>query len=380
MSNGPKFEAKANGDSLELLMYGPVGSDWWGDGSTVDAKAVATALAGHKSAKQITIKMNSIGGDPFHAIAIYSALKSHGAKVTCQIDGIAASAATLISCAADLIIMNEAGLFMIHEAAWGTYGTVDEQQSILDATKKINEQSAALYAARSGQSLADVKSMMSATTWMTAQEAKDKGFVSELKPLKTMSASVCPGQFASVPDRIKPILAKLSMEVEPMTQPTPTPATPAPAAPAASAPPAAPAVPAPAAAAPAVPVAQPVAPSAEMAAAIKAATERASAITSACVMAGKADMASKYIDDPAATVGSVQGALLQLVCADRKPTGDVGGGAGDPPPPNPNAKFEKEFDDAAQTYANMGLSKAQYVKSRRIDEGLEKLPIVPVAK
>lgn len=117
-----------------------------------------------------------------------------------------------------------------------------------------------------------------------------------------------------------------------------------------------------------------------MAAAIKAATERASAITSACVMAGKGDLASKYIDDPTATVASVQGALLQMVCTDRKPTGDVGGGAGDPPPPNPNAKFEKEFDDNVETYAQMGLSKEQYVKSRRRDEGLEKLSIVPATK
>lgn len=376
MSNGPKFEAKLNGDTLEMLMYGVIGSDWWGDGSTIDAKAVAKTLADNKSVKNIDIKMSSIGGDPFHGIAIYSQLKTHGAKVTCQIDGIAASSATLIACAADVIVMNEAGLFMIHEAQWGTYGTVDEQQTILDATRKINEQSAALYAARSGKSLSDVKTMMAAETWMTAQEAKDNGFVSELKPLKTMSASVRPGQFASVPDRIKPILAKLSMEVEPMTQPTPTPATPAPAAPAASAHPAAPAAAAPATPAPAVPIAQPVAPGAEMAAAVKAATERASAITSACVMAGKPEMASKYIDDPAATVASVQGALLQLVCNDRKPSADTGA-AGDPPPPNPNAKFEKEFDDAAATYASMGLSKEQYVKSRRIDEGLEKLPIVP---
>jgi len=59
----PKFEAKANGDSLELLMYGPIGSDWWGDGSTVDAKAVASALAANKSVKSIDMKMNSIGGD-----------------------------------------------------------------------------------------------------------------------------------------------------------------------------------------------------------------------------------------------------------------------------------------------------------------------------
>lgn len=363
----PKFEARmaADGETLELLMYGPIGSDWWGDGGTVDAKAVAKSLQAHKSAKTIRLQMNSIGGDPFHAIAIYSALKSHGAKVTATIDGLVASAATLITCAADVIEINEAGLYMIHEAAWGTYGTVAEQQSIIDATKRINEQSAAIYAARSGQTLANVQAMMAATTWMTAQEAKEKGFVTSTKPLKTMSASVRPGLFVNVPDHIKPILAKLQSE-EPEMNVNPNQPPAAPVVPAATAP----ATPAPAPA-PAVPVAQPVAMTAVEA------TQRASAITSACVLAGKPELASKYIDDPAETAQGVQAKLFSMVCSERAPAANGGEAAGETKPANPNTKFESEFDAAADVYAQMGLSKEQYVKSRRVDEGLDKLSLVP---
>jgi len=377
-----RFECRmaADGARLDLLMYGPIGTDWYGDGSRIDAKAVATTLNANKSVKEIRLQIASAGGDPFHALAMYSVLKDHPAKKVGVIEGLCASSMTVVAAACDELEMSEAGLFMIHEAKWGTFGTVAEQQSTLDATAAMNSTAAEIYAARTKKPIQDIKALMAKETWMTAKEAKDQGFVDSTKPLQTMSAVACPGQFSNVPDHIKPILAKLQEDVS-MTTPAPGSATPPPA-PAAVATPAAPAVPAPAApapaaAAPAVPVAQPVAPTAEMAAAIKAATERASAITSACVMAGKPEMASKYIDDPAATVASVQGALLQLVCNDRKPSGDTGAGAGDP---NPNAKFEKEFDDNAETYAQMGLSKEQYVKSRRIDERLEKLPIVPVKK
>lgn len=383
----PKFEARMSADNqtLDLLMYGPIGTDWYGDGSRIDAKAVVTALNANKTAKQINLQINSPGGEVFQAFAMYTALKDHPAKVVGAIDGLCASSMTLIAAACDEIVMSEAGLFMIHEASWGSYGSVADQEATLVATKKMNEITAAAYAARSGQPLADVVSMMAKETWMTAKEAKDKGFVTSTKALKTMSAAAVPGQFANVPDHIKPILAKLQMKEEPtMTMPTPTPAPAVPAAPAAPAvvpPPAAPPVAVVPPAAPPVvpPVFPPVAQPVQMTAA--EATMRASQITSACVLAGKPEMASKWIDDPLQTPQSVQSALFATMCAERAPKGESGPGAGTPPPPaNPNLKFEAEYDAAGDVYPSMGLSKEQYVKSRRVDEGLDKLSMVPVKK
>jgi hypothetical protein len=97
-------------------------------------------------------------------------------------------------------------------------------------------------------------------------------------------------------------------------------------------------------------------------------------------MAGKGDLASKYIDDPTATLDTVQGALLKMVCNERAPVPNGAPAPGTSAPANPNAKFEAEFDVHPETYAQMGLSKEQYVKSRRIDEGLDKLSIVPAKK
>lgn len=367
----PKFEASVNGDVLNLLMYGYIGTDWYGDGSMIDAQAVAKVLNQNRSAKEIRLQVSSGGGDAFHALAIYQALKQHGAKVVANIQGIAASAMTLIVCAADEIVMNAAGLFMIHEGRWGTFGTVAEQQATLEATKKINEQSAAIYAARSGQSVADVKQMMAVETWFTAEEAKAKGFVNTISPLKAMSAAFRPDQFLNVPERIKPLLANLQMQGSPpMTTPAPAAVTPP------TTPPAAPAVttpvtPAPAAAAPpaapaasAVPltVATPADP-------MLAERQRSSQITAACQMAGHPELAAKHIEQ-GTDLASVQAALLTAVCAERKPTGD-GGNGGEPAPANPNAKFEKEFADNLSLYAEMGLTKEAYVSGRRLDEGLD---------
>lgn len=374
------FEARmaADGQTLELLMYGPIGEDFWGDGGSIDAKVVAMALAEHKTAKKITLQVWSGGGDVWHGLAIYSALKNHGAKVTARIDGLAASAMTIVLCAADEIEMNEGGLYMIHEARGFTWGSAEEMTAYLEMMNRINSQGAAIYAARSGQPVETVRSMMAAETWMTAQEAKDKGFVTSTKPMKTMSANAA--MCAKVPERFKPILAKLQLEDPTMTLPTNPPATPATPAPTPAATPAAPVATAPAAttpatpAVPATPVAQPVTMTAEQA------TQRASAIMSACVLAGKPEMASKYVDDPAQTAQSVQGALFAMVCAERAPSANSGPAAGDTPPANPNAKFEAEFEASASVYADMGLSKEQYVKSRRVDEGMDTLSMIPAKK
>lgn len=372
--SSPKFEAKVDGEVLTLLMYGYIGTDWYGDGSMIDAQLVAKALNQNKTAKEIKLLVNSGGGDAFHALAMYQALKQHGAKIIANIQGIAASAMTIVVCAADVIEMSAAGLYMIHEAQWGTYGTVAEQQATLDATKKTNEQGAAIYAARSGQSLADVKKMMADTTWLTAEEAKAKGFVTSISPLKTMAAEFGPDQFTNVPERIKPLLANLQKGTMSMSNTTTTnPATPVapaastsvvetPAAPAAAAP-ATPATPAtPAAPAAATPATDP----------MMAERQRSSQITAACQMAGHPEVAGKYIEQ-GTDLATVQSALLTMVCAERQPTANAANG-GDPAPANPNAKFEKEFSDNEMLYVEMGLTKESYVKSRRIDEGLEKLP------
>lgn len=364
-----KYEAKmsSDGDTLDVTMFGYIGTDWWGDGSMIDAKAVAASLAANKSAKTINLNINSGGGDPFHALAMYQMFKDHPAKVIANIQGIAASAMTIVTCAADEIVMNAAGLFMYHEAQWGCFGTVAEQQSTLDATQKINDQSAAIYAARTGRPLETIKKEMADTTWMTAEEAKANGFVTQISPLKAMAAQLRPDQFLNVPEHIKPILALLKKEgtemelnPKPASPPATTPpaaaaaAPAAPTAPAAAVPPAAPA--APPAAAPSA--AQPSTDSAMMA------TMRASDITSACLLAGKPELAPGFINDPKQTSSTVLAAMQAGFIAERAPKADASGApSGEPAAKTPTAKFEKEYDDEQDLFADMGITKEAYVAS-----------------
>lgn len=382
-------EARLDGDTLHLWMFGYFGTDWYGDGSMIDAAAVARMLSQYKEVTTIRSHMSSGGGDPFHGMAIHGLLTSHGAKLEAVIYGLVASAATLPLMAAQSITMTETGLLMLHEMRWGTFGTESEQQAALDATKRVNNQAAALYAAKSKMKVEDVRALMHSETWMTADEAKAKGFVDQIATGPAMAASVNASQFENVPERIKPLLKSLHDRKASMTQsttpaPAPSPAV-APATPATGQAPAAQAGAAPAMAAPAAsaaPVAAPVAavpataaaPAAPATDPVMAAVQRASEITSACVMAGKAEMASKWIENPAMSVADVRNQLFALMCGERQPIASAAPG-GDQKPADPNAKYIAEFKANETMYAEMGVTQDHYIKTRRVDDGLDKITL-----
>ncbi|NLE67664.1 MAG: Clp protease ClpP, partial [Lentisphaerae bacterium] len=100
-----------NMKSLELDLYGDVGAV---DG--IDPAKVVALLRGAPDAKRINIRLNSPGGSAFDGIAIFNALKDHPAKVTVKVDGLAASAASIIAMAGDTIEMGEGSFLMVHRA------------------------------------------------------------------------------------------------------------------------------------------------------------------------------------------------------------------------------------------------------------------------
>ncbi|AVP67324.1 hypothetical protein C7H75_04785 [Prescottella equi] len=99
----------------EVLIYDEIGSSWWGG---VSAKSFAKDLSAVE-ATDITVRLNSPGGDVFEGIAILNALRNHKARITVYVDGIAASAASFIAMAGDEIVMCRNAEMMIHDA-WGT--------------------------------------------------------------------------------------------------------------------------------------------------------------------------------------------------------------------------------------------------------------------
>lgn len=164
----------------EIKLYGPItsGHSWFDGGDTVTANDFASdleALAG----KDVTVRINSPGGDVFAAHAIHNQLLAYKGNVTVVIDGLCASAATIVAVAGKKIIMPANALFMIHNPAIGLddYYGAEDLSKVLNALKGVKDSIIAAYRKRCNVSEAEISAMMDAETWMGAQECLDKGFI-----------------------------------------------------------------------------------------------------------------------------------------------------------------------------------------------------------
>ena len=171
---------EVNGNS-EILLYGPIAgeSSWWGDEVTPRSFAEDLESLG---GKDVTVRINSGGGDVFAAHAIHNQLIAYKGKVTVVIDGLAASAATIIAVAGDRIIMPSNALFMIHNPAIGLsdYYGAEELAQAVNALNAIKDSIVAAYRKRCKVSAEEIAAMMDAETWMGAAECLEKGFVDEI--------------------------------------------------------------------------------------------------------------------------------------------------------------------------------------------------------
>lgn len=172
---------EVNGNS-EILLYGPIAgeSSWWGDEVTPRSFAEDLESLG---GKDVTVRINSGGGDVFAAHAIHNQLVAYKGRVTVVIDGLAASAATIIAVAGDRIIMPANALFMIHNPAIGLsdYYGADELLKAAKALNTIKGSIVAAYRKRCKASAEELAAMMDAETWMGAAECMEKGFVDEIQ-------------------------------------------------------------------------------------------------------------------------------------------------------------------------------------------------------
>lgn len=168
-------------DSAELLLYGTIADTSWFD-DEVSPRQFAEDLAELGAVQNITVRINSGGGDVFAAQAIGNYLEQHAATVTAKIDGICASAATIVACHCDRVEAPEDCEYMIHLPEVGVCDYLDENElrKLAGALATIKENLTALYVKKTGMSDADIEAMIEAETWMTGREAKEKGFVDEL--------------------------------------------------------------------------------------------------------------------------------------------------------------------------------------------------------
>lgn len=170
----------------ELVLYGYVGGDdFFDDGFS--GKQVLEALA--ELDGDITVHINSGGGSVWDGSAIHNALKAYDGKVTVIVDGVAASSASLIAMAGKEIVMAEGAIMMIHNASFLTIGTKVDHEVSAGMLGKLDSQMTGIYARRTGAKPEDIKAMMDAETWFTADEAVKAGFADKTTQAKAAEAA-----------------------------------------------------------------------------------------------------------------------------------------------------------------------------------------------
>lgn len=181
---------KISEDTTEILIYGEIRkADLWDkflgdDPSRVDSYSFADML-GEIDTPNILVRINSYGGVVSEGLAIYNLLKSCGKSVETICDGFACSAASVIFCAGEKRTMPKSSLLLIHNAwTYGVEGDANDLRKVADDLEKITQPSVEVYKAVSNLSEDKIKELMNAETWITADEAKDWGFATEVKELE----------------------------------------------------------------------------------------------------------------------------------------------------------------------------------------------------
>lgn len=169
----------------ELYLYGPVGKDFMGDGISADQVVKDLNALGKK--KLITVRIDSPGGSVFDGTNIYNALVRNPAKIYIEIDALAASIASVIAMSGDRIRIADNALMMIHEPAGFVMGTAKDMRDLASVLDKTRGNLIGIYAKRTGLENDKISSMMQAETWMTATEALQAGFITEIVPSKAAS-------------------------------------------------------------------------------------------------------------------------------------------------------------------------------------------------
>lgn len=165
--------AEATGEGIptraKVRIYDAIGG-WWGT-NAADFVAELDAL----DVDELEVHVNSPGGAVWDGVAIMNALKQHRAKVTIVVDGLAASAASIVAMAGDEVVMAEGSQMMVHQASGGAWGNADFMRDTAGILDRIDQNLAGIYARRAGGSRESWLDVMRAETWYNADEAVAAG-------------------------------------------------------------------------------------------------------------------------------------------------------------------------------------------------------------
>lgn len=180
--SGAPIKAVVTGDSaVTFYLYGPIvatqdEADWWGG---VAAETFVRELDAVK-ASHIALRVNSPGGDVFGTVAMMQHMREHPATITATVEGVAASAASVILTAADRVEIAPTSRVMIHRGWTFTVGNYNDHLAVADLLQGMDQDIAAAYASVGKLSAEEFLAAMDAETWYRAQESVDVGLVHAL--------------------------------------------------------------------------------------------------------------------------------------------------------------------------------------------------------
>ena len=209
--------AKA-GKTVEILIYAPIGASFWGKDS-VESKKFAEDLSKHKNVENITVRINSPGGNVFDGNAIYNTLLGHKARVEVFIEGMAASIASVIAMAGDEVTMAENSMMMVHNPSSGLRGDANDLRKMADVLDKVKTGLVSAYHNKTKIAIDKLNEMLDTETWMTAKEAVKLGFADKMTGKVTIQNSFDMSDFKNTPDFLISNVAAEAEKSEGQTMP-----------------------------------------------------------------------------------------------------------------------------------------------------------------
>lgn len=166
-----------NEEGRTLYFDGYIAQESWFDDDITPKQFKAELLVADGD---VSVWLNSPGGDCFAASQIYTMLKEYQGKVTVKIDGIAASAASVIAMAGDEILMSPVAMMMVHNPSTFVFGETADLQSGIEMLSEVKESIINAYEQKTCLSRSKISKMMDAETWFSAQKAAELGFADKV--------------------------------------------------------------------------------------------------------------------------------------------------------------------------------------------------------
>lgn len=183
------MEIKCKNKSAEILLYEDIGEGWMGG---ISAKRFAEELKDLGKLNDINVRINSYGGSVHDGIAIYNTLIKNGARITVDIDGIAASIASVIAMAGEEINMAANGFMMIHDPWSLAMGSAEDFRREADVLDKHRDVLLDTYMLKASFERDKISDMMSDETWLTADEALEAGLITKVTDEAKLAACANP--------------------------------------------------------------------------------------------------------------------------------------------------------------------------------------------